>query len=331
MTTRLTDDDLRRLKIKTAGHPAGDERVRALLSEIVASCPLSKIHWLEESREDILAGWLAERLLGGRLQAMIDKARHVGALRKIAEEDLHQYAAIQRRGELPTRLFKRLDKLLRANPQRYSPLMPSVNAGSTYWTLTSRPANAIFSERDHELLSHVFAVGLNTLEESVDAGKQTQFLIHSELDRYTYEMLERSARGLSLDQLVRGLVLAYALDPQMQEFPDADALEEQLGSSATTGVENSDVADPPDAGIETAARTFVADLTPRQAVLLRGILHDQSQQVIANELGCSTATLSAEKDAMAQAITALVSPEERTALIKIVLELLGAKGENHAR
>jgi len=321
MSTPLTEQDLRRLKSVDAGKAVQNPGVHALLTGVVSSYPQAKIHWLKDSREDILAGWLEKRLLRGRLQAMVDKARTVRALTNLAEKDLQQYANEQRRGELPTRLFKRLDTLLRDDPERFSTVMPSANPGSTYWTLASRRASAVFSERDRDLISHVFAVGLNILEESPDAQKQTQFLSNSELNRYAYEMLERSARGLSLDQLVRGLVLAYHLEPQLEELPDADMLEQELGHRADAGVETAGVADPPDPNTEAAARTFVEGLTPRQAALLRGIL-EHGQQALAKELGCSTATLSAEKDAMAQAISVLVTEEERTQLIKIALELI---------
>jgi hypothetical protein len=331
MTAPLTKQDLRRLKTAGDREAAAHPDVHTLLADVVASYPQAKIHWLKDSHEDILSGWLEKRLLRGRLQAMVDKARTVRALRNLAEKDLQQYANEQRRAELPTRLFKRLDRLLRDSPERFSSMMPSASPGSTYWTLTSRPASAIFSERDHELISHVFAVGLNTLEESPDAEKQTQFLLHSELDRYAYQMLERSARGLSLDQLVRGLVLAYHLEPQLEELPDPDTLEEELGPRAGACFEAAGVADPADPRTEAAARTFVAGLTSRQAALLRAILHDESQQALAEELGCSAATLTAEKDAMAQAISALVSEEERTQLIKFALELLQGGGNDHAR
>jgi len=102
--------------------------------------PHARIHWLTESREAILNDWHSKRLLkAGRLAAMIDKASSVGALRKLAASDLQQYANDQRRGELPTRLFKRLDKLLRADPNRFTTMLASAERGSTYWTLT-RPA-----------------------------------------------------------------------------------------------------------------------------------------------------------------------------------------------
>src|SRR5581483_9205407 len=135
-----------------------------------------------------------------------------------------QYAVDQHRSELSARLFERLDAVLRSKPDRFMVMVPASDRGATWWTLTARPAQAMFSDRDPELKSLVWAVGLTTLEEKPDARKKTQFIGPDELERYVYEMLERSARGLTLDQLARGLVVAYALDPSLEELPDEATL-----------------------------------------------------------------------------------------------------------
>src|SRR5207253_494123 len=82
--------------------------------------------------------------------------------------------------------------MLRAHPDKFMVMLPASSRGATCWTLADRRAAAMFSERDHELKSLVWAVGLKTLEQNPDAGKQTQFIVADELARYAYEMLERS-------------------------------------------------------------------------------------------------------------------------------------------
>jgi hypothetical protein len=331
VTTPLTDEDLPRIRSALAGRAIEHPAIRALLAGVVDRCH-NRFHWLTEGREDILSDWLETRLLRtGRLQAMVDKARSVAALRRLAELDLKQYATDRRRTELPTRLFKRIDKLLRARPEHFLIMEPSANAGATCWTLTSRPAAALFSERDHELIALVHAAALNTLDEEPGAGKQSQFISSIELERYVSAMLDRSARGLSLDQLVRGLVLAYNLEPTFEDLPDADVLDERLGGSIGESTGRARLGDPPDPRIQEAARKFVDGLTPRQAALLRKarLVECSSQQAIADDLGCSPALVSAEKTAIAKAISALVSEEQRVPLIGAALELLNAEGDDH--
>lgn len=326
MTGGLTDEDLRRLRRIGGVAACHEPQVLALLTDIVERYPEAKIHWLlPDGRQEILAGWLERRLIaGGRLAAMIDKASSVRALRAIAAQDLQQYADEQRRGELPTRLFKRLDKLLRADPERFQVMMLSDKPGSTYWTLASRPASAIFSERERELRAHVFGLALNTLTEAPDAEKQTQFLTSGELDRYAFGMLEHTARGLSLDQLVLGLVQAFALKPSFQELPQEDLLDDHPFQSERQGIETDGPPELPDADATVpAARALIDSLTARQIELLKRLHAGRDNQTeIAVELDCSQATISAEKSAIATALSACAAPAEQIEVIATTIKLL---------
>ena len=326
MTGALTNQDLRRLRRCGGSAACNDPKILALLSDIVERYPEAKIHWLlRDGRQEILAGWLERRLIaGGRLTAMIDKAWSVRALRAIAAQDLQQYADEQRRGELPTRLFKRLDKLLRADPERFRVMMLSDKPGSTYWTLASRPASAVFSEREQELRAHVFGLALNPLTEAPDAGKQTQFLSAAELDRYAFGMLERTARGLSLDQLLLGLVQAFALKPSFQELPQEDQLDDPPFQAERQGIETHDPPGLPDTNATLpAARALIESLTARQIEVLRRIhTGADNQRAIAAQLGCSPATISAEKSAIARALSACAAPTEQVEVLAITIKLL---------
>jgi hypothetical protein len=326
MTDALTDDDLRWLRRSGGAAACNDRKILALLGQVVERCPGEKIHWLlGDGRDEILAGWLERRLIAnGRLAAMIDKANGVRALRALAAKDLQQYADEQRRSELPTRLFKRLDKLLRTNPQRFQVMIPSDKPGSTYWTLASRPASAIFSERERELRAHVFGLALNTLTETPSAGKQTQFLSAAELERYAVGMLEGTARGLSLDQLVLGLVQAFGLKPSFQELPEEGLLDDHPFEGERQGIETHDPPGLPDSDATLpTARALIDSLTTRQIEILRCIhAEPDKQREAAAQLGCSPATISAEKNAIGIALNACAAPDEQVEVLATTIEHL---------
>ena len=327
MTQPLTDDALRRLKRTGGLRAASDPSVIALFAEVVERYPQEKIHWLTDSRDAIFNDWYATRLHGGRLAAMIDKAHSVAALRSIARSDLQQYAAGQRRKQLPARLFQRLDALLRADAGRFTMMVAASAPGSTCWTLTVRPATAAFSERDHELKAHVWAVGLTTLEEDPDAGKQTQFIGAGELGRYAYEMLERSARGLTLDQLVRGLVLTYGLDPTLEEIPDERTLADTFYAAERAGVPTVDPPGMPADDRTADAQRLIDVLSERQLDVLKKLLDGyESYQDIASALGCSKTTVSNAVVTLRSVISELGTPEQQPEILAATATLLDEDG-----
>lgn len=315
MTDQLTDDRLRQLKRAGGQLASSDPRVLSLLQSVVNSYAWKEIYWLTDPREDVYHDWYANRLHGGRLAAMIDKAKSISALRRIAADDLKQYAVGVLRAELPTRLFTRLNKLLQEHPDRFAVMLGSQRPGATYWTLTQRPAPAVFSDRDEQLISLVWGIGLDTIEEKADAAKQTQFIAASELERYAYEMLESSARGLSLDQLVRGLVLVYHLTPDQVELPDENAPDDTgSGSAAVAAPTTPGPSLPLDDRAETAQQ-FLDRLTDRQIRVLRYLAREYIQREIAKELGCSESVVDADIRAIRAALAAVGPPEEYTATL----------------
>jgi DNA-binding CsgD family transcriptional regulator len=323
MTQPLTDDALRRLKRTGGPRAAADPSVIALCAEVVERYPQAKMHWLTDSRDAIFNDWYTTRLHGGRLAAMVDKAHSVAALRSLARSDLQQYAAGQRRKQLPARLFQRLNDLLRADAGRFTVMVAATAPGSTCWTLTTRPATAAFSERDAELKAHVWAVGLTPLEEDPDAAKQTQFIGADELARYAYEMLDRSARGLTLDQLVRGLVLTYGLDPTFEELPDERTLADTFYTAERAGVP---IAGPPRLPAEdrTAdAQRLIERLSERQLDVLKKLLEGyESYQEIATALGCSKTTVSNAIVTLRAVISDLATPEQQPEILAATATLL---------
>ncbi|MHB1835525.1 MAG: RNA polymerase sigma factor, partial [Solirubrobacteraceae bacterium] len=315
MTDPLTDQRLRTLQRLGAHRAASDPQILALLRDVARSHPQERIHWLTDSRDAIYGDWYERRLRRGRLVAMIDKAGSVASLRALARSDLQQYATEQRRPELPTRLFHRLDDLLRATPDRFTVMLPASSPGATCWTLAERPAAAMFSERDPELKSLVWAVGLHTLEQEPDAAKQTQFILADELARYAYEMLERSARGLTLDQLVRGLVLAYGLNPSVEELPDEATLADDFYGAERQGVPLGDPPALPAEDRSDSARELIAALSPRQLEILMRYRDEYTQREIAEALHCSPATISTEIGRIRTVLLGLGPPEDLQAIL----------------
>jgi DNA-binding NarL/FixJ family response regulator len=233
---------------------------------------------------------------------ILDRSTTPGQLRALARKDIDQYWAGRRRRELLPRLFKRIDQLLRGDPNTFTVLADAARPGAVCWTLTAQPANALFSERDYELYSHVAALNLKTLEENPNANKQTQFLSMAELRRYVTGMLDGCGRALSVDQLARGLQIYYHLEPSSEELPDENALSDRDRDTYIASVATHDDHDTPGADASTKATTLLKTMTPRQRTILEKLLEDRQPIEIAAELGVSQGTVSAEKDLIAQAV-----------------------------
>lgn len=323
MTESLTDDRLNQLQCLGGPRAALDPAVLTLLTVVVSSYPRAKIHWLTDTSEAIGNDWYVQRLGCGRLARMIDQAGSVADLRSLLASDLYQYAVDQLRPELSWRLFERLDELLRSDPDRFMVLIAASAHGATCWTLTARPATAMFSDRDHDLKSLVWAVGLKTLDEKPDAKKQTQFIVADELDRYVYEMLDRSGRGLTLDQLLRGLVVTYGLDPSVEELPDESMLADRHYAAERAGVPMSDPSAVPTDDFAPAARELVERLTERQLEILKRHAEGYtSQREVADLLGCSVATVSAEMATIRTVISGLGTREALPGILAATMTLL---------
>lgn len=327
MSGPLTDRDLRRLKLSGAEGACEDPSVLELLAHVVAGHPRRKVHWLPADRQEVLAGWIAARLIRGRLAELVDRSSSIKGLRAALVEDLQRYANDERASELPTRLYKRLQALLPEDPARYTIMIASKSPGSTYWTLTERPAVAIFSPRENELRAHVCALNLKTLPQKPMAKKQTQFLTPQELDRYAYGMLERTARGLSLDQLVLGLTDAFALKPTCEPLPEEEILGERPFEAERHGIAT---ADPPglpaDAAAATAAQALLVALTDRQRVVLAALpaLADRelTQRALAEHLGCSPTSIDSDRGAIASALAGCAEPEQQIEVLRQALDLI---------
>jgi hypothetical protein len=326
MNQPLTDQRLRQLQALGGPQAASDEAVAVLLLNVVESYPRAKIHWLTDTAEAIRNDWYAARLAGGRLAGMIDKAGSAKKLRSLAAEDLYQYAVEKLRPTLRYRLFERLDKLLHEQ-DRFSIFIKGTDPGATSWTLTARPATAAFSERDRELKSLVFAVDLKTLEEKPDARKQTQFVIADELARYAYQMLERSGRALTLEQLVHGLVITYGLDPSVEGLPDESSLADRHYAAEDAGVPMTDGPALPTSEFNGLARQLLNELTARQVEILKRLHEGYQEREIAELIGCSASTVLDERRKIQAVISGLAPPEDLHELLSATLTLL--YGDDH--
>jgi DNA-binding CsgD family transcriptional regulator len=328
MTESLTDQHLRRLQSSGGPRAARDPAVLALVAEVVSGYPRAKIHWLMDTPEAITNDWYEQRLSRHRLAGMIDRAGSVSNLRGLLAKDLYQYAVDQLRPELTWRLFERLDELLRGDPDRFMMLIPAPDPGATCWTLAARPATAMFSDRDPELKSLVWAVGLKTLEEKPDAKKQTQFIVADELARYAYEMLDRSGRGLTLDQLLRGLVVTYGLTPNVEELPDESMLAGRHYAAERAGIPMSDAPPLPTDDCAPAARYLMDAFTERQLEIFKCHVQGYTKQrEIAELLGYSEPTISAEMTTIRNVISQFGTREELLDILAAATKLL--YGDDH--
>ncbi len=180
----------------------------------------------------------------------------------------------------------------------------------------------MFSDRDPELRSLVLAVGLKTLEEKPDAKKQTQFIAPDELDRYVFVMLDRSARGLTLDQLAHGLVITYGLDPSIEELPDEATLADRHYAAERAGVPMSDPPALPTDEYTELAQQLIRALTERQLQVLRLLRDEYTPREIAEELGCAVNTVANDRDRIATVLTGLTTGEDLHEVLAATMTLL---------
>ncbi len=299
----LTTEGIARIKREGLTSARDNPDLLELLRRVAVDKHAHVPHEEGADTEDLIGDWLAHRLIKeGKLRMIVDRSSTPGDLRKLARKDIDQYWADCRRRELRPRLFKRIDQLLRGDPATFTIRADAARAGAVYWTLTARPASALFSERDSELYSHVAALNLTTLEESPDAQKQTQFLSAGELRRYVTGMLDGCGRALSVDQLAHALEVYYHLEPVRGELPDENALPERDRDTYTATVATPENHCPPGPEASTKASALLQTLTARQRTIIEKLLEEHAPSEISNELGVSQSTVSAEMRSIAETV-----------------------------
>jgi DNA-binding CsgD family transcriptional regulator len=266
--------------------------------------------WDDEAVDDVFADWYEQRLLGrGHLQLLLDRARTVSALRRLAEHSLRQHLLNQRARSQAQNLYWRVVELLDADDE-FELVRDAARPQDRWWRL-KRSDVAEWGGDDRLLVAHAWALGDFTLVRyRADAKKLSPLLDAGELKRFVVGLLERASAALTPTLIMRTLG---------QRFDLGAVAAEELTEATTASGDLPDVAS--EVALADAARAVIAELTPRQVEVLRRS-DEQTDKEMAQALGCSVGTIYNEQRRIAAVISRVSEEDEREALLKIVSDLL---------
>jgi hypothetical protein len=268
--------------------------------------------WDEEAIDEIFASWYEKRLLGlGHLQLLLDRARTVGGLRRLAEHSLRQYLLNQRARSQGQNLYWRVVELLGADKD-FELVRDAERPQDRWWKLSSAPAVAEWGGDDRTLVAHAWALGdFTIIRYRADAKKLSPLLDAAQLKRFVAALLRGTASALTPTLIMRALEQRFDLGAVSEE-----GLPEEIPATAAGGDIASEVV------LRDAARAVLAELTPRRAEVLRRSA-DETVEQMAKALECSVGTIHNEQRRIGSLIDGMTeNDEERDALLKIVSDLL---------
>jgi hypothetical protein len=266
--------------------------------------------WDDEAVEDVFGDWYEKRLLGrGHLQLLLDRARTVGGFRRIAEQSLRQHLLNQRARSQAQNLYWRVIELLN-DDEDFELVRDAARAQDKWWRLRGSAA-AEWEEDDRRLLAQAWALGdFSIVRYRADAKKLSPLLDADELKRFVVGLLDKAEAALTPTLIMRALE---------QRFDLGAVAEEELTEAVTPAVAAPDV--PSELALEDAARSVIAELTPRQIEVLRRS-DEQTVGQMAQALGCSTGTIHNEQRRIGALISRMSEEDEREKLLKIVSDHL---------
>lgn len=272
--------------------------------------------WDEDAQEEVFAEWTEARLIGtGQLAALMHQTGTANSFARLAELYLRRHLINRVDRNHATNLFGRLRTLLAEETDMFVILVPSGREQDVVWTLVGEnAAEAPYNDGDDLLLSLAWGLGeFETVRFREDAKKLSHVLERDELIRFVAGLTEAARGGLSLTQIVRVIVLRFDLEPIQSE---------SLGEEAHTVAAPGDVID--DVAAQQLAVAALAELSARQADILRLQLGNASVRDIADEIHASIGTVSSEQSRIGAVLSSLSDPdrEGRGLLLNALRDLL---------
>lgn len=270
--------------------------------------------WNEDAEEEVFADWVESRLVGtGQLAALLHQSGSSQAFMRLAELYLRRHLINRLERNHATNLFGRLRTLL-PEDDGFCVVIPSEHEQDVVWALCDQGEVPVWDEAEERLLSLAWGLGdFETVRYREDARKLSPVLERDELLRFIKGLLEAAGRGLTLAQMVRVLVRRFDLEPVALE---------SLGEEA-------EAVAAPDAVIEEVqarelAVAVLAELSQRQAAVLREQLEERSVRDIAASMEVSVGTVAAEQRAIATVLARVsdASQESRGLLLNALRDLL---------
>ncbi|HMJ01167.1 MAG TPA: hypothetical protein VK488_15150 [Gaiellaceae bacterium] len=314
----MNDARLRELRGRVRqGHLDGDllDELRGIVARLVRLRLLPPSYapygqWNDEAAEEVFGDWYAKRLLGrSHLQLLLDRARTVGGFRRLAEYSLRQHLLNQRARSQAQNLYWRVVELL-AGDDNFELARDAARAQDKWWRLAGTDV-AEWGGDDRLLVAHAWALGdFTIIRYRADAKKLSPLLDADELKRFVVGLLDRAEAALTATLIMRALE---------QRFDLGAVSEEELTEAVAPAVDPPDIAS--DVALEDAARSVIAELTPRQIEVLRRSDEETVDQM-AQALRCSAGTIHNEQRRIGALISRMSEDDEREKLLKIVSDRL---------
>ena len=262
--------------------------------------------WDEEAIEEVFADWVAVRLIErGQLRAMLQRAPLLRVFQRMAETSLRQHLIDRLPPSHASNLFARVQTLLQEG---------EFTSRGDQWSLHEWPFNQ-FEGGDTEKLSYAWGLGhFDVIRYDPEARKLSPLLSTEDLERFLRGMLNGGA--MTAGDLVRTLCERFGVkEPQVAS----------LDGSVLASIEL-DPAHAPE--VNELVGTTIAELSGRQAQVLVGKAEGKTGRQLAEELGCSTGTVSHELTRIAE-ITARLGTDAPEVLKKVIDDLfIGGDGED---
>jgi hypothetical protein len=269
--------------------------------------------WDDEASDELFAAWYADRLLGrGHLQALLDQAQTVAALRRLARRSLRQHLLNARDRSQADNLYRRLVALLE-HDDGYRRVRDA-RRPQDRWYVTAQADGepAPWTGAERELLAHAGALGdFIVIRYRAAAAKLSPVLDGDELRRFATGLLDRVGAALTPGLIMRVLSARFDLG----EVKIA-ALDESTAVPAERRVPQDDVV------LRDTARAVVAELSSRQAQ----VLQRSGTETVADTaaaLACSVGTVVNEQRRIGELVTRLSEDAaERDRVLKIAADLV---------
>lgn len=270
--------------------------------------------WDSDSEDDVFSDWLTDRLLGkGQLAALLHRCSTPAGLSRLAETYLRRHLINRMERSYAANLYARVREMLHGEPT-FQVLVSSGREQDVVWRLDAKADATPWQDEEDLLVAHAWGMGeFETIRYREDAKKLSPVLEHDELLRFVSGLMSAADRGLTLGQIVRALVRRFDLELATEESDD------QVAAAIAA---DHDIVDDVEAG--ELARAALAELTERQATVLRGQLQNWSVREIALAMHLSVGTVSNEQAAIRKVLSRLSDPdgESRASLLNALGDLL---------
>lgn len=233
--------------------------------------------WTDESIEDAVSQWLAERLVGrGDLKRMAFQTQDLATFRAMLTTSLRQDIIDRLERTESRNLYARICKVLE-DEARFSCVGESASRQHRVWAIAGSLAR--FEGDDRAFVNAAYAAGdFSRVHYRADAGKLSPVLSSPDLLGFLEGLLRHGA--MSASEIMVAINGRYGLS--VTAFAE---LGENIATPDT-------VADALMA--EEAAAIMLEELTPRQLDVLRLSSDCQTVREVAGQLGCSPATVMTE-------------------------------------